>query len=78
MDAPTAPCKRCGGEVVQKSRARLAGVGILMLAGVGLGYFATVLWIPAVILGLTGAYLLVWASVGRGRWCRGCKRFDGV
>jgi hypothetical protein len=78
MDEPTAPCQRYGGKVVQKSRARLVAVGGLMLTGLGLGLLWPLLLIPAVILGLTGAYLLVWASAGRGRWCRGCKRFDGV
>jgi hypothetical protein len=78
MDEPAAVCRRCDGQVVQKSRARLAGAGGLMLAGLGLGLLWAPLWVPAVVLGLTGAYLLVWASVGRGRWCRGCKRFDGV
>jgi hypothetical protein len=71
-------CKRCGGEVVRKSRVRLALVGILMLAALGLGVLWWPLWLPAAICGLTGAYLLAWASVGRGLWCRGCKRFDGV
>jgi hypothetical protein len=71
-------CKRCGGDVVRKSRGRLAVVGILLLAGAGLCTFWWPLWPPAVIAGLTGVYLLAWASVGRGRWCRGCKRFDGV
>jgi hypothetical protein len=78
MDEPTASCKRCGGPVVRKSRARLAGVGGLMVLGLGLGWLGALLWVPAVILGLTGAFLLVWASVGQGRWCRQCKRFDGV
>ena len=73
-----APCQRCGGEVVRKSRSRLALVGGLLLAGLGLGFVWAPLWLPAVALGLTGAYLLAWASVGRGRWCRGCKRFEGV
>ena len=75
---PMGPCKRCGGEVVQKSRVRLALVGVLMLAPLGLGVLWPPLWVPAVILGLTGVYLLVWASAGHGRWCRGCKCFDGV
>jgi hypothetical protein len=74
----TVQCRRCGGEVVRKPRTRLALVGTLMLAGVGLGPLWAPLWAPALVLGLTGAYLLTWASIGRGRWCRGCKRFDGV
>jgi hypothetical protein len=75
---PMNSCRRCGGEVVRKGRWRLALVGAFMLAAVGLGSLWSPLSAPAVILGLTGAYLLAWASVGRGRWCRGCKRFDGV
>jgi hypothetical protein len=71
-------CRRCGGEVVQKSRRRLALVGVLMIVVLALGVLSPQLWLPAVAFGLTGAYLLVWASVGHGRWCRGCKRFDGV
>ena len=78
MDEFAVPCKRCGGEVVRKNRVRLAVVGTLMLAGAGLGVVWPPLWVPAVIVGLTGTYLLVWTSVGQGRWCRGCKRFDGV
>jgi hypothetical protein len=73
-----APCRRCGGEVVQKRRARLALVGGLLLVGPGLGFVRAPLWLPAVAPGLTGAYLPAWASVGRGRWCRRCKRSDGV
>jgi hypothetical protein len=72
------PCKRCGGQVVQKIRLRLAVIGDLMLAGGGLGWVWAPLCAPGAILGLTGAYLLTWASAGRGRWCRGLKRFDGV
>ena len=73
-----APCRRCGGEIVQKSRARLASVGVLMLAGTGVGFLWAPLWVPAAILGLTGLYLLFWATVGRGQWCRGHKGFDGI
>ncbi len=77
-DEGLAPCRRCGGQVVKKSRARLAVVGAAMLACVGLGPLWAALWAPAIILGLTGVYLIAWASLGRGLWCRGCKRFDGV
>lgn len=71
-------CRRCGGEVVQKPLPRLVLFGLAMLAAAGLALVWPFLWIPATILGLTGAYLIVWAVVGHGRWCRGCKRFDGV
>ena len=65
-------CKWCGGEVVQKSRSRLAVVGILMVAALGLGAIWWPLWLPTAVCALAGAYLLAWASIGRGQWCRGC------
>ena len=71
-------CQRCGGEVVQKPRLRLMLVGVVMLAGLALVNVWPILWAPAILLALTGVYLLAWATLGRGRWCRGCKRFDGV
>lgn len=71
-------CRRCNGEVVLKSRPRLVIVGLVMLAAAGLGWVIPWFQIPALILALTGVYLLIWATLGRGRWCRGCKRFDGV
>jgi hypothetical protein len=71
-------CKRCGGQVVQKNRLRLMVVGIAFLLSPALGWLWWPLWIPAVILVLTGCYLIAWAASGQGRWCRGCKRFDGV
>jgi hypothetical protein len=71
-------CRRCGGELVRKPMGRLVAVGVAMLVGAGLGVVWPGLWPVAVILVLTGVYLLAWAAVGKGRWCRGCKRFDGV
>jgi hypothetical protein len=85
---PMSGCKRCDGEIVQKSRGRLVVVGIVMLcvavavavavAAMGRGAIAYVVWPVAATAALTGAYLLAWASIGRGRWCRTCKRFRGV
>ena len=62
--------------MIQKSRARLAAVGLLMLASLLIGFFIPAFWIPGMVLGLTGAYLLVWATLGRGCWCRNCKKFS--
>jgi hypothetical protein len=73
-----APCRRCAGEVVPKSRTRLALVGTFFLTALGLGLLWWPLWFPAVFLAMIGGYLLAWATVGQGLWCRGCKRFDGV
>jgi hypothetical protein len=71
-------CRRCGGDVVQKPLLGLAGGGALMLAADGVLICWAPIWPVVIILGLTGLYLLIWATAGCGRWCRGCKRFDGV
>jgi hypothetical protein len=71
-------CRRCGGEIVQKPVVRLVAVGVAMLAAAFLGVVWPTLWPAALLLIVTGIYLLTWAAVGRGRWRRGCKRFDGV
>lgn len=71
-------CKRCGGEVVQRPRSRLILVGVLMLASASLAAVWSVWWAVALILIPTGLYLLAWGTLGKGRWCRGCKRFDRV
>jgi hypothetical protein len=71
-------CKRCGGEVVQKSRGRLVVVGTVMLGTPILSVYWWPFIIPAAVCALTCVYLLAWAFLGRGRWCRKCKRFDGV
>ena len=44
-------------------------------AAVTVAFVFPIFWVPGVGLGLTGAYLLVWAVVGKGRWCRNCKNF---
>ena len=69
-------CKTCDGEMIQKSRIRLAMVGIVMLATLALAFVIPHFWVPAIILAFTGAYLLVWATLGRGCWCRNCKKFN--
>ncbi len=49
-----------------------------MLASSGLGLLWPPLFASAPLLVAAGAYLLAWASVGRGVWCRGHKGFDGI
>jgi hypothetical protein len=68
-------CKTCGGEMIQKSRRRLFVVGALMVAPIGLTPFIPYFWAPGAISLLIGAYLMVWATLGNGCWCRACKRF---
>ena len=77
MDSPSLPpkCPVCGGDLIQKSRARLLVVGLLLILTSTLAWLVPLLHVPAIIMFLTGLYLLVWATLGRGRWCRNCKTF---
>ena len=69
-------CPTCGGEMIQKSKTRLIVVGLGMIASIGIAFIFPLFWGPGIILVLTGIYLLVWATVGKGRWCRTCKKFS--
>ena len=62
--------------MVQKNRSRLLAVGILMLASIAIAFFVPYFWLPAIVLGAAGAYLFVWATLGKGCWCRACKKFS--
>jgi hypothetical protein len=33
-------------------------------------------WIPGILLVLVGGYLVVWVTLGKGCWCRECKKFS--
>ena len=68
-------CPACGAELVQKNQTRLIAVGLCMIALVTVAFAFPIFWVPGVVLGLTGIYLLVWAVLGKGRWCRNCKNF---
>ena len=70
-------CPTCGTQLVQKSRVRLLTAGCSMLAIAAIASMMLPLWLqPAtVILVLTGAYLIQWATRGAALWCRNCKKF---
>jgi hypothetical protein len=70
-------CPTCGGEMIQKSKARLIIVGLGMIASVAIALVFPLFWAPGIILALAGIYLLVWATVGKARWGRNCKTFKG-
>jgi hypothetical protein len=59
---------------------RLAAVGIalwlvsLVAWVVPLPYRAFA-WVIGLFAALVGIYLLLWATLGKGRWCRQCKIF---
>ena len=69
-------CKKCSGEMIQKSRARLFIIGIVMIASMAIAFFYQWFWGPGIILGITGAYLIIWATLGKACWCRNCKTFN--
>jgi hypothetical protein len=62
--------------MIRRSRSRLLLVGLLMIASLVLVGMVPYAWVPAVILVPSGAYLIVWATHGRGYWCRACKGFS--
>ena len=68
-------CPACGNELIQKPRLRLIVVGILMMSSSAIAYAVPWFWTPAIILILAGLYLIAWATIGGGRWCRQCKQF---
>jgi len=69
-------CPSCCGEMVQKSKTRLIVVGLCMIASVAIAWFVPFFWVPGFVLVLTGIYLVVWATLGKARWCRNCKKFS--
>jgi len=68
-------CSVCGTAMIQKSRSRLLVVGVGLVATLALAPAFPMLWVPAVVAGVTGLYLIVWATAGNARWCRQCKTF---
>jgi hypothetical protein len=68
-------CPKCGGDTVQKSRTRLLIVGAAMIATLTLPLVIQIAWVPAIAFGMVGSYLVAWATIGRGAWCRNCKSF---
>jgi hypothetical protein len=61
--------------MIQKSRTRLFLVGVAMCASLSIAFLYKLFWAPGIILFITGIYLIVWATLGKGCWCRNCKSF---
>jgi hypothetical protein len=68
-------CKTCDEEMIQKNRWRLFIVGVLMVTSLTIAAYVPLFWAPGIVLLLTGCYLIIWATLGKGYWCRACKRF---
>lgn len=62
--------------MVRKSPLRLVLVGLVMAAAPAAAVFVPYLWATAVVSALAGLYLIAWAILGRGYWCRECKKFS--
>ena len=69
-------CRNCGQEMIQKSRLRLFAAGTAFCAAIGLAFVIPHFEVPGILLSFAGAYLILWATLGQGRWCRRCKKFD--
>ena len=69
-------CSTCGSVLVRKQPGLLLVVAALMLAGcTALFHFVHGVRFIGFTFGLAGCYLVAWALIGKGRWCRQCKRF---
>jgi hypothetical protein len=68
-------CKTCRGPLIRKNRIVLFSTGAVMLAAAARGFYISWLWILSVPLLLTGVYLIAWSTIGKGLWCRQCKKF---
>ncbi len=62
--------------MIQKSRVGLFTIGLVQMASIAIAFRFAWFWAPGIILFLAGIYLIVWATLGRGTWCRSCKRFN--
>ena len=60
----------------QRNRSRLLVVGGVMIVSPALVLVSWYFLVPGIILALIGVYLVVWATLGRGLWCRSCKKFS--
>jgi hypothetical protein len=69
-------CPSCGSQLLQKSRARLFVVGLIALgATVGCFFLSPIFWIATSFLVLIAGFLIAWSTLGKGLWCRQCKKF---
>ncbi len=69
-------CPICGTELVQKSRRLLVGTGVGAVLAAVLLFLPSIIWVSAcgLFAGCIGIYFLMWGIVGKGYWCRTCKR----
>lgn len=69
-------CSVCGSELLQKSRLALFATGLFLLAAAAAGpFFNPLLWLFTAPAAIVALYLIVWSALGKGLWCRNCKKF---
>jgi hypothetical protein len=62
--------------MVRKSRPGLFCAGILMILWNTLVVVSLFFLISGAFFAVVGVYLIIWATLGKGCWCRNCKRFN--
>jgi hypothetical protein len=75
MTANKKICPTCGANLIQKNRIQLLVAGLLLLIVSVLLFLKTKFWQFALFPGLIAIYLLLWSTLGKGLWCRECKKF---
>lgn len=61
---------------MQFSRVNLGAIGVaLILIAAMMPLANRWLLLPGVAVALAGGWLILWATLGKGRWCRTCKIF---
>ena len=76
MNRGDARCRNCDGPLIRRNPVLLFVVGVLMCASLGIAFLVPWFWVPGSILLLAGIYLVVWATLAGGKWCRQCKTFS--
>ena len=69
-------CRTCDGPLIHRNPMLLFVAGVLMCALLAFAFYKPWFWAPGIILFLAGGYLIVWATLAGGRWCRQCKNFS--
>ncbi len=75
-EAASRRCRNCEGPLIRRNPVLLFAVGVLMCASLCIAFFISWFWAPGIILFLAGGYLVAWAALAGGQWCRHCKSFS--
>lgn len=67
-------CPHCNEPLIRRDRTVLLASGLVFVAAVLAGFISWWLLFPTGFLSLIGLYLIAWATIGKGLWCRQCKQ----